>query len=81
MTETAIGKLFKSLWPAIALHGLIDLSVGMMAWLTLREGSATGDVVEVAEPALSTSAVKPAQLRSEYRLPSSAPKNAADSLQ
>lgn len=28
-----------SLWPAIALHALLDLGSGMMAWLVLREGS------------------------------------------
>lgn len=28
-----------SLWPAIALHALLDLGSGLMAWLVLREGS------------------------------------------
>lgn len=29
--------IFDSLWPAIALHALLDLSAGIMAWLALRE--------------------------------------------
>ena len=40
---TLVVALFGSLWPAIALHALIDLGAGMMAWLALREGSAGGD--------------------------------------
>ncbi len=43
---TLVVAIFDSLWPAIALHALIDLGSGMMAWLALREGSARGDVVE-----------------------------------
>jgi hypothetical protein len=39
--------IFNSLWPAIALHALLDLGQGMIAWLALREGQATGDVTEV----------------------------------
>ena len=35
--------IFDSLWPAIALHALVDLSGGVMAWLALREGPATRD--------------------------------------
>lgn len=31
-----------SLWPAIALHALVDLGSGMLAWLALREGTAPG---------------------------------------
>ena len=34
---TAVVALFGSLWPAIILHGLVDLGGGVMAWLTLRE--------------------------------------------
>jgi uncharacterized protein len=37
----AVG-IFDSLWPAIALHALVDLANGMMAWLALREGQASG---------------------------------------
>jgi membrane protease YdiL (CAAX protease family) len=44
---TLVVAIFGSLWPAIALHALIDLSNGMFAWLALREGQATGDVMEV----------------------------------
>jgi len=40
---TLVVALFGSLWPAIALHALIDLGAGMMAWLALREGSAGDD--------------------------------------
>jgi uncharacterized protein len=36
---------FNSLWPAIALHALLDLAGGIMAWLALRDESADGDVV------------------------------------
>jgi hypothetical protein len=38
---TLIVAIFESLWPAIALHALVDLSSGVMAWLVLREGQAT----------------------------------------
>ena len=47
---TLVVAIFNSLWPAIALHALVDLSNGMMAWLALREGQATGDVTEVEKP-------------------------------
>jgi hypothetical protein len=36
--------MFDSLWPAIALHNLIDLGAGMMAWLALGARQATSDV-------------------------------------
>lgn len=35
---TLVVAIFNSLWPAIALHAVIDLGAGMMAWLALREG-------------------------------------------
>jgi membrane protease YdiL (CAAX protease family) len=41
--------IFDSLWPAIALHALVDLGAGIMAWMVLREGSAQGDVMEVEQ--------------------------------
>jgi membrane protease YdiL (CAAX protease family) len=47
---TLVVAIFNSLWPAIALHALIDLANGTMAWLVLREGQARGDVMEVAMP-------------------------------
>lgn len=47
---TLVVAILGSLWPAIALHALIDLSSGMFAWLALREGSARGDVVEGERP-------------------------------
>jgi hypothetical protein len=34
---TLVVGIFNSLWPAIALHALVDLGAGMMAWLALRE--------------------------------------------
>jgi membrane protease YdiL (CAAX protease family) len=37
---TLVVAMFNSLWPAIALHALIDFSSGAMAWLALREGPA-----------------------------------------
>jgi membrane protease YdiL (CAAX protease family) len=40
-----------SLWPAIALHALLDLGSGMLAWLALSEGSDGGDVVAGERPA------------------------------
>lgn len=39
--------IFRSLWPAIVLHVLVDLGAGFIAWLTLREAQATDDVMEV----------------------------------
>jgi uncharacterized protein len=38
---TLVVAISGSLWPAIALHALLDLGGGMMAWLALREGRAT----------------------------------------
>jgi membrane protease YdiL (CAAX protease family) len=38
--------VFDSLWPAIALHALVDLGAGMIAWPALREEPAKGDVAE-----------------------------------
>jgi len=34
---TLVVALFDSLWPAIALHALVDLGAGAMAWLVLRD--------------------------------------------
>jgi len=31
--------VFDSLWPAIALHTVVDLGGGTMAWVALRDGS------------------------------------------
>lgn len=36
---TLVVAIFGSLWPAIALHVLVDFSNGLFAWLTLREGT------------------------------------------
>jgi membrane protease YdiL (CAAX protease family) len=33
---------FKSLWPAIAIHGLLDLQQGLAAWLVLRQTRGPG---------------------------------------
>jgi membrane protease YdiL (CAAX protease family) len=38
---------FDSLWPAIALHVLVDLGSGTMSWLALREGLVKCDVLEI----------------------------------
>jgi hypothetical protein len=35
---TVIVILFGSLWPAIAIHALVDLQQGLVAWLVLRVG-------------------------------------------
>ena len=39
---TGVVALFDSLWPAIALHALIDLGSGAMSWLALRERPEAG---------------------------------------
>lgn len=39
---TLVVAIFGSLWPAIALHVLIDLGSGMMTWMVLRERSELG---------------------------------------
>lgn len=41
---TLVMAVFHSLWPAIALHALVDLGAGMMAWLALREAQADAQV-------------------------------------
>ena len=43
---TVVVAVFVSLWPAILLHFLWDLSMGILAWLVLREGSVTDEVRE-----------------------------------
>jgi membrane protease YdiL (CAAX protease family) len=35
---TLLVAAFDSLWPAIVLHALVDLSAGAMAWVALRDG-------------------------------------------
>ena len=47
---TLVVAIFDSLWPAIALHALLDLSNGVFAWLALRDGRANGDVMDVEKP-------------------------------
>jgi membrane protease YdiL (CAAX protease family) len=42
--------ILDSLWPAVALHALVDLSGGVMAWLVLREESGVGSSPLQAEP-------------------------------
>ena len=37
---TAVVAIFDSLWPAIALHALVDLGGGLIGWLALREEQA-----------------------------------------
>lgn len=53
---TLLVATFNSLWPAIAVHALFDLGQGMIAWQALREGQATGDVMEVKGPTETQSA-------------------------
>jgi membrane protease YdiL (CAAX protease family) len=53
---TLVVAIFNSLWPAIALHALMDLGAGMMAWLALREGQTAGAVTEVEKPTETQSA-------------------------
>jgi hypothetical protein len=40
--------IFGSLWPAIALHALVDLGSGTMVWLALRDEAASGDATHGA---------------------------------
>jgi membrane protease YdiL (CAAX protease family) len=44
---TMVVMLLDSLWPAIALHVLVDLGSGTMSWLALREGLVKCDVLEI----------------------------------
>ena len=76
---TLVVAILGSLWPAIALHALIDLGSGMMAWLVLREGSARGDAVEGGPPTDSQSAsgVKGTPV---YAEPGAAPDRGVDTL-
>jgi uncharacterized protein len=41
---TLVVAMFESLWPAIALHALLDLNGGIMAWLALRDEPREDDV-------------------------------------
>lgn len=43
---TAAVAILGSLWPAMALHAILDLGQGVIAWLALRENSARGDEQE-----------------------------------
>ncbi len=75
---TLVVAIFNSLWPAIALHALLDLGQGMIAWLALREGQATGDVTEVEKPTepQPASGVESSPVQAE---PGAAPDPARDS--
>jgi hypothetical protein len=53
---TLVVAIFGSIWPAIALHALIDLGAGAMAWLAFRDGRAQGDVMEFETPTETQSA-------------------------
>jgi uncharacterized protein len=44
---TLVVGILDSLWPAIVLHSVLDLGMGFMAWLALREGQPTVGAVEV----------------------------------
>lgn len=41
---TLVVLISESLWPAIALHALIDIGQGLIAWLVLRQVQSEGDV-------------------------------------
>ncbi len=53
---TLVVATFNSLWPAILLHAVLDLGGGVMAWLALRDGQATDDMVQVEQQAEPRSA-------------------------
>ena len=44
---TLVVLIFGSLWPAIALHALIDIGSGLVAWLALRQMQSEGVSVPV----------------------------------
>lgn len=52
---TLVVAIFDSLWPAIVLHFLLDLGMGIIAWFALREMYVTDDAVETpqAEPRIA----------------------------
>ncbi len=56
MLFTLVVAILGSLWPAIVLHFLLDLGMGLIAWLALRGGPATGDEVEVVKQTETQSA-------------------------
>lgn len=64
---TVVVAIFASLWPAIALHVLVDLGAGIMAWLALREGSQNSSVEEVEQATQSQPApeVQSTRVRAE----------------
>ena len=43
---TLVVLIFGSLWPAIALHALVDIGSGLVAWLALRQVQGEGVTVE-----------------------------------
>jgi membrane protease YdiL (CAAX protease family) len=49
--------VFDSLWPAIALHAIVDLGAGLMSWVTLREGTEPQSTSGVTAP--SSQELKP----------------------
>jgi uncharacterized protein len=40
---------FGSLWPAIALHALVDLGAGVITWVALRGEATSSDVPDAEE--------------------------------
>jgi len=63
---TGVVALLGSLWPAIALHALVDLGSGTMAWLALRDGPGeSGRVVagQAAEPSSAPGVSSPGRTR------------------
>lgn len=53
-----IVALFNSLWPAIALHAVVDFGGGIIAWIALRESQLTNGIVEAELQTQSTIGVR-----------------------
>jgi len=47
---TLVVAITGSLWPAIALHALVDLAGGVMAWLVLRDSPTIAAPEKIPEP-------------------------------
>ena len=49
---TLVVLAFGSLWPAMALHAIVDIGQGLVAWLVLRGGSAVSQNSEIGTAAV-----------------------------
>jgi membrane protease YdiL (CAAX protease family) len=54
---TLVVAMTNSLWPAIVLHFVLDLGMGILAWLALRDGPATGGGEDAGRPTETQSAL------------------------